>query len=70
MAVVAWEKSGMKKESCWPSPRNDLTPVRFVGWGKSVMARILSVSGFNRLPQPGSQRIVSVFQLRTFSWTV
>ena len=45
MAVVEWEKSGMKKESCWASPRNDLTPVRFVGWGKSVMARILSGSG-------------------------
>ena len=34
MAAVAWEKSGMKKESCWARPRNDLTPVRFVGCGE------------------------------------
>ena len=49
MAVAACEKSGIKNDSCWANPRNDLTgndltPVRFVGFGKFVMARILSVS--------------------------
>ena len=44
-AVVAWEKSGMKKESCCARPRNDLMPVRFVGVGKQVIAFTRSGSG-------------------------
>ena len=44
-AVVAWEKSGMKKESCCARPRNDLMPVRLVGGGKHVIAFTHSGSG-------------------------
>ena len=36
----------MKNDSCCASPRNDLTPVRFVGAGKFVIAFIRSGSGF------------------------
>ena len=46
MAVVACEKSGMKNDNCCANPRNDLTPVRFVGAGKGVIAFIRSGSGF------------------------
>ena len=42
---MACEKSGIKMDSCCASPRNDLTPVRFVGVGKHVIALILSGSG-------------------------
>ena len=31
---MACEKSGMKKDNCCGNPRNDLTPVSFVGLGK------------------------------------
>ena len=36
---------GMKKDNCCARPRNDLTPVRFVGLGKHVIAFIRSGSG-------------------------
>ena len=45
IAVVACEKSGTKKDNCCANPRNDLTPVRFVGLGKHINALILSGSG-------------------------
>ena len=40
---MACEKSGMKKDNCCGNPRNDLTPVRFVGLGCNAL--ILSGSG-------------------------
>ena len=70
MAAVAWEKSGMKKESCWARPRNDLTSVRFVGFGKSFIARILSGSGLTPFSPRGSRRIVFVCRPRIFFWTM
>ena len=45
IAAVAWEKSGMKNDSCCASPRNERTPVTFVGGGNFLIASTLSGSG-------------------------